>query len=160
MSYTHRISGRGVVIHDDKILLNMFGDGAYYNIPGGGVEQGESIRESVVREIFEESGLTIEVSEFLFFLECESPYDIQNGKEIGQASLVFSCRLIGSDHIKSPTIPDTNPDDPSMTSHAVWILINELSQINLIPKINENLIKYHATGVFEPKHIEEAKIAN
>ena len=155
MSYTHRISGRGVVIHNNKILLNMFGNGAYYNIPGGGVEQGESIKESVIREVLEESGLTVEVAEFLYFLECEKPYFVIDGNEVGQASMVFSCNLIGSDQITPPTIPDTNPEDLSMVSHAVWVSMEELSKIKLIPKINDNLIKYYSSGVFFPTHIEE-----
>lgn len=33
-SFHIRVSARGIVINEDKILLNEFGGGKYYNIPG------------------------------------------------------------------------------------------------------------------------------
>lgn len=43
MTKTHRVSGRAVIIEDGKILLNKFRNGLYYNFPGGGVEDGETL---------------------------------------------------------------------------------------------------------------------
>ncbi len=34
----YRLSVRAVIIHKDKILLNEFNEGEYYNLPGGGLE--------------------------------------------------------------------------------------------------------------------------
>jgi 8-oxo-dGTP diphosphatase len=44
MNFHIRVSGRGIVINNEKILLNEFGGGKYYNIPGGGVEPGETVK--------------------------------------------------------------------------------------------------------------------
>ncbi|MFF4847854.1 NUDIX domain-containing protein [Streptomyces sp. NPDC001194] len=52
-----RVRAGAIVIRDGRILLIHFTDEAYYEIPGGGVEAGESPRAAAVRELREESGL-------------------------------------------------------------------------------------------------------
>ena len=68
---SHRVGAKAVIIQGNKILLNEFGNGLYYNLPGGEVEEGELIKESVVREVMEESGLMVEVGKMLYVLEYE-----------------------------------------------------------------------------------------
>ena len=46
-----------VIIEDNKILLTRQWGG--YSLIGGGVEKGETIEESIIREVKEETGLTI-----------------------------------------------------------------------------------------------------
>ncbi|MGQ4449821.1 NUDIX domain-containing protein [Streptomyces griseus] len=55
-----RVRAGAIVIRDGAMLLIRFEeDGApYYEIPGGGVEEGETPEEAVVRELDEETGLT------------------------------------------------------------------------------------------------------
>lgn len=52
-----RVGVYAVIIEDNKILLTRQWDG--YSLIGGGVEKGETIEESIVREVKEEAGLTI-----------------------------------------------------------------------------------------------------
>ncbi len=99
MSFHIRVSARGIVINNDKILLNGFGDGEYYNIPGGGVEPGETV--------------------------------------------------------KQPSVPDTDSDNPDISSEAVWIPISNLENINYVPYIHEELIEYIKTNRFSPMFMEE-----
>jgi ADP-ribose pyrophosphatase YjhB (NUDIX family) len=44
-----------------KILLIQRGDNHKWALPGGGMEAGESVAEGCVREVFEETGLTVRV---------------------------------------------------------------------------------------------------
>jgi 8-oxo-dGTP pyrophosphatase MutT (NUDIX family) len=50
-------SGRVLLHHGDP----GEGSGAYYELPGGGVEEGETPEEAVVRELEEEAGLLVEI---------------------------------------------------------------------------------------------------
>lgn len=67
-----RVSSRAIIIEDGK-LLAMFRrkikkDGSvkeYYVIPGGGLEEGETLEENVIRELKEEFNVDIEVVRFL-----------------------------------------------------------------------------------------------
>jgi len=52
-----RISAYGVTVRDDTVLLVPQWDG--YDIPGGGVELGETTEEALQREVFEETGIKV-----------------------------------------------------------------------------------------------------
>src|SRR3954469_13500777 len=62
---TFRPSAYGVLIKDGCILLNGFHQG--WLLPGGGIEKGESLTEGLVREMREETGLTVAVGRLLNF---------------------------------------------------------------------------------------------
>lgn len=57
-SVFHRMAVRGIARRDGKILLvtGKFGD---YKFPGGGVEPGETLEETLKREVREETGYTV-----------------------------------------------------------------------------------------------------
>lgn len=61
-NYTQRISAGGFVIHHDKILLVRYphADGSFLVAPGGGLNDGETLRDAVKREVFEETGIRVE----------------------------------------------------------------------------------------------------
>ncbi len=83
---------RGIIIRDRKVLLVTGHNADFYWTPGGGVEVGETIEETLRREILEELGVTIltlkpynsyvdddqEVDNFLIEIEG----DIKTGTEI------------------------------------------------------------------------------
>ena len=56
---THVKVGVGVIILDDsgRILLEKRRDNGMWGLPGGGIEPGESIYETALREVEEETGL-------------------------------------------------------------------------------------------------------
>lgn len=57
MKINNREAVRGVIVHNNKILLIQSNSGDY-KFPGGGVEMGESHTEGLLREIAEETGYT------------------------------------------------------------------------------------------------------
>lgn len=54
-----RPSVRGIIIKDGMIAMMHSLKYDYYKLPGGGIEEGESYEETLVREVREESGLVV-----------------------------------------------------------------------------------------------------
>ena len=46
--------------HAQKILLHKRSDFGFWDLPGGGAEEGESAEQCVIREVYEETGLAVE----------------------------------------------------------------------------------------------------
>ena len=65
-----RLTARAVVVNPQGQLAVMYAEKYdIHTLPGGGVEEGESIEEALVREITEETGCTIESYESLGYVE-------------------------------------------------------------------------------------------
>ena len=77
--YGNRLRVRvcGICIRNDQLLLvNHRGlvEGDFWSFPGGGMQFGETAKECLTREFMEETGLTVEVGDFLFTCEFISFY--------------------------------------------------------------------------------------
>ncbi|MBR5545552.1 MAG: NUDIX domain-containing protein [Clostridia bacterium] len=62
-----RCTSKAIILNDGKILLNrcIKPDGcAYYDLPGGGQRLYETMEETLIREVREETGYTIRVIRF------------------------------------------------------------------------------------------------
>ena len=157
MGYKIRVSARAVVVQDGNLLLNCFGDGLYYNFPGGGIEEGETALEAVVREVLEESGLAVAVEKHLFTFEFEPGHCNDTNGNVHHISVFFRCRLLDGTDIAPPSVPDANPLDSSITSVAKWVPISELHATPFVPEmIYEPLMRYFKTDIFEPSFFEFA----
>lgn len=74
-----KITVRGVALHEGKLLcvrLNQYkgalpGAGGYWCIPGGKLEEGESIIDGVRREMLEETGVEPHVGNLLYVQQFE-----------------------------------------------------------------------------------------
>ena len=51
-----RPSVRGIILRNGKIAMMHSQKYNYYKLPGGGIEPGESLEETLIREVREESG--------------------------------------------------------------------------------------------------------
>ena len=154
-SYKVRVSSRAIIFNQGKVLLNCFGNGEYYNFPGGGIEKEENALQAVVREVKEETGLDISVTEMVFSLEYEPKTAKQIYGDGHHISFFFRCELIGDDTLQIPTIPDIDPKDVTLVASPKWIDIKDLSSLNMLPHINKNVVDYYNTGLFLPKFFEE-----
>ncbi|WHZ09177.1 MAG: hypothetical protein OJF59_002933 [Cytophagales bacterium] len=72
--YGNRLRTRvcGVLIENKKmVLVNHagLGENNFWSPPGGGVSFGEEAKEALKREMLEETGLTVQVNDFLFACE-------------------------------------------------------------------------------------------
>jgi len=87
-----RVRVCGILVQDGKILLvkhHSLGKAGYlWAPPGGGVNFGETVEDSLKREFAEETGLTIEIENFLFINEYLEP-------PLHGIELFFKVRLTG-----------------------------------------------------------------
>lgn len=78
-TFGHKLRNRvcGICISDDKILMirhkSLGKDGIFWCPPGGGVDYGETTEEALIRELKEETGLTVSVKRFMFVHEFLQP---------------------------------------------------------------------------------------
>jgi ADP-ribose pyrophosphatase YjhB (NUDIX family) len=71
-----RIRVNGILIQDQKILLikHQMGNGKIlWSVPGGGIEFGQNVKFNLKREFEEETGLQVEVQDYLFVHEYLQP---------------------------------------------------------------------------------------
>jgi len=60
----HIVSAAAIVLNDKKELLLIKGPRRGWEMPGGQVEEGESLSDAAIRETKEESGIDIEIVRF------------------------------------------------------------------------------------------------
>ncbi|WP_067600174.1 NUDIX hydrolase [Nocardiopsis listeri] len=85
-----------VVLDQEKVLLHRRSDDGRWATPGGILEPGEQPAPAVVREVWEETGVHIEV-ERLVTVITQEPHTYPNGDQVQFLDLAFRCRPIGGE---------------------------------------------------------------
>lgn len=87
-----RIAVRAIILADNHLLLvNAYPGGVsdLWCAPGGGVEPGVSLPENLIREVHEETGLTVEVGDPALINEFHAP-----DRDFHQVDLYFRCHIL------------------------------------------------------------------
>ena len=130
---------RAVVYKDGKFLAVQAQSekhGHWSFLPGGHVEEGESIPIALEREMLEESGRACEVGEYLGAVEQSWISDEVKHWEVT--------------HLFHVIIPDleTNPEVVPAEEgfDFIWIAPNEFEQFNFLPKVQRGLMVEWVNG--------------
>ena len=138
-----RINVNAAITRDGQILVIEFNDtnGIHYNLPGGGVDMGESLEAALERECLEEARAQVEVGQVLLVWEyVPSLHGFKYGPT-QRVGMVFKCELAAG---AQPALPENL--DPNQTG-VKWIPISELSSSPtsesppLFPTIGNELFK-------------------
>ncbi len=139
----HFVGVGAVVIHDEKVLLVKLNYGrarGRWLIPGGMVDPGETLREAVVREVKEETGLTISPRGIIGIRSM-----VRDEDGLTDVYVVFR-----SDLVSSPT--PLRPQE-SEIEEVAWIPLSEIKQAE-VSNYTKLVVKKALEGK-EMKHDEK-----
>lgn len=151
MAGQFRMRACGVVIRDDQIfLIESYEEplGVHYNLPGGGVEEGEAVREAVRRELREETGYEVEVGNLLLTYEALHEDTAILEEKHHSYGMLFICQLVNGAApdgvIPTPTLPD------GFQTAVKWIPLSRLLTLPLLPDIGSELLAALRGGAAAP----------
>lgn len=85
----------GIVFDDEgRVLLGQRSDSGTWTLITGMLDPGEQPAQGLVREILEETGVSVEV-ESLIDVRADRPVEFVNGDRVQFLSLTFRCRSVG-----------------------------------------------------------------
>jgi 8-oxo-dGTP diphosphatase len=119
-----------VIIENDCVLLMRYryGQTDVYNLPGGNVDKGETLTQTVVRELQEELGIEIAVEKMILMGEVLMP---EPKKDV--LHCVFLAKIIEGK-------PVLNPAETSALE-VVWKPIDTLKGLAMYPNVGTDLEK-------------------
>lgn len=62
--FTYREAARGIIIENNQILLVFSEKFKDYKLPGGGLEKNENFEQALLREVKEETGISVKIESF------------------------------------------------------------------------------------------------
>ena len=132
-----RIRACGVIVRNEKLLLAEFYDeaaGWHFNVPVGGVEDGETVIEAVQREVREETGLIVRVGRLLmvaeFLPDRAIPVLADNPRSL---SLFFECHAPEDAEPQLPELHDL------LQTGVQWVALDDLDSVPLLPRTGAQL---------------------
>lgn len=130
MKYDFQIRVTGVLVENGAILLvkQRLSKDRAWSLPGGRLEQGETIQEGLQREFFEETGLNVRVDELLYLCDVKpSSHKVVH--------VTFLVSKIGGEI----TLP-TNEKDENPISDVKFVPIAELTDYGFSP-VFQNIVE-------------------
>lgn len=121
-----RCAVRALIVHEDRLLLVNAWKDARYDLmcaPGGGAEPGSSLPQNLAREVYEETGLRVQVGAPALVNEFHDP---RSGYH--QMEVFFHCTLMGS-----TKVPEGWVDPEAIVSRHHWVTQDELASVNHKP---------------------------
>lgn len=142
-------TARGIVVHDGRLLLMerwrryKGHELHYFSIPGGGIEPGETPKQTVLREIPEETSVQVKVKQQVLEMHDD-----------GFTHKIYLCEYISGEPQLPPDAPEATYG-PDNRFKPVWVPVDQLRDLPFIywQPVQWPLIDGLAKGFNEPVEI-------
>lgn len=127
---------RAIIVEDGRLLAikRIKENETHWVLPGGGVENGESLETALKRECIEELGVEVEVGEFV--LEDDFYWN-----DILEKVYFYKCKIL-SGEIGTGEGPEFQEDSPYEGSHEVeWLDLGKIEEYDLRPEKIKEIMK-------------------
>ena len=132
-----RVAAYAVVVADGSLLLTQLashtGAAGRWNLPGGGLDPGESPTEGVVREVAEETGQVVDRVRLV---------DVMTQHWVGRSARgledYHAVRLLHTARCTRPTRPVVH-DVGGSTSDAQWVPLHSLASVPVVASVRAAL---------------------
>lgn len=153
-----RCASKAIIIDNGSILLNRCkgedGD-TYYDLPGGGQKQYESMEQTVVREVKEETGCEVSVDRFVAMAE-----EINLSEEYRKLYPEYTHRVLHVFTVKLTGERRTMPTEKDFgMEESVWMPLEELDDTvktrpGCLKKIVQNIAEGHIPVYLGTEYID------
>ena len=125
----------GVLVQDNRILVQRDRNGAEYALPGGHVRIGETLENGLIREIMEETGVQIRCVRLLWSEECLWTW---NGRQAHSMAFYYLIELC--DGFEIPNHGEFISQKDNCDVVLGWLPIDRLQSITIYPEFIKNEI--------------------
>lgn len=140
------VAAASAIVTNDKgeILVHRRTDNDLWALPGGGMELGESITDTVVREVYEETGLHVAPRYVIaVYSDPKHVFAYSNGEVRQEFSVCVSCDIVDG------TLKLSNE-----SKELQFIAIDSVDNLDMHPRIRARVADYLAgvKGGMNPSH--------
>ena len=120
------------IVENNHLLLMQYryAETEVYNLPGGNVDKGETLTETVMRELMEELGIEVDLEGMILLGDVIMP----EGKED-----VLHCVFEGKINTGKPIL---NPKETSALAVA-WMPLVDLHELEMYPNVGADLQQFY-----------------
>lgn len=122
-----RPAAYGIVFKNDSVLLSPQFDEDMYDLPGGGLDRGELPEDCLIREVKEETGISVSKPQLI---ACESDYFTFRRQKVmyyQTIGLYYLCELTGG----KLSTDGFDEFEKNYARLAEWVPIKQLSHIKI-----------------------------
>lgn len=140
-AFNYRVSG--VVIKDNKILLNRLKSDDFWTFVGGKVAFGEDSQKAIVREYFEETGANIKVERLA---ACVENFFVFNAKRWHEILFFY---ILKDDNEELDLFEGEREIKDNSSGIYKWFDISELDKVKIQPECSMQIINNLNCQVFQ-----------
>ena len=143
------IRSTAVIIHNNKLLVHQNKNENFCALVGGRVKIGEDSAKTIKREIFEELGKEIEITDYLTTIE--NFFEAEN-KRFHEIMFVYKAEFVNDEDKIIEYSMNNMEGNKDLTYN--WIDLNEIEDKPLMPAIIRKMIKndeFNSNRIFYDK---------